>query len=134
MAWTQFMDMHSGGDAKEDPYEYIYIEASADEAVRIFSTRFGHNPNRVTCTCCGEDYSISEAETLEEATGFERGCDWNKTTRRYEDMPGVSRWGYTYVSLDEYRRRKNVLIIPAVEIADNERRGSVPAQGYVWID
>jgi len=52
------MDMHSGGDLKEK-WQYIYIEAPEEEAKVIFYNRFGHNPNRVTCTCCGKDYSIS---------------------------------------------------------------------------
>lgn len=73
--WTRFMDMHSGGGLKEYPYEYIYIEAPEDEAKIIFYNRFGHNPGRVTCTCCGEDYSVSEEELLEQATAFERNCE-----------------------------------------------------------
>jgi len=72
--WTQFMDMHSGGGLKEEPYENIYIEAPLKEAELIFYNMFGHNPNRVTCTCCGEDYSTSEYETLREATAFHRNC------------------------------------------------------------
>ncbi len=71
--WTRFMDMHSGGGLKE-PYGYIYIEAPFEEAKRVFYNRFGHNPERVSCTCCGEDYSIDEHPTIEEATAFERGC------------------------------------------------------------
>lgn len=62
--WTEFMDMHSGGGTKEEPYEYIFIEAPREEAIIIFYNRFGHNPERVTCTCCGDDYSITEYETL----------------------------------------------------------------------
>lgn len=56
---TTFLDMHSGGSRKEE-YGLIAIEAPRDEAELIFYNRFGHNPNRVTCTCCGPDYSISE--------------------------------------------------------------------------
>ena len=54
------MDMHSGGKCKEEPFEHIYIEAPQEEAELIFFNRYGHNPNRVSCTCCGEDYNISE--------------------------------------------------------------------------
>ena len=75
MVWTRFMDMHSGGGTKEPPYEYIYIEAPESEARVIFYNRFGHNPERVTCSCCGDDYSISEEETLQQITAFERNCD-----------------------------------------------------------
>ena len=72
--WTRFWDMHSGGSLKEKPYSHIYIEAPKEEACLIFFNRYGHNPNRVTCTCCGEDYSIDTHESLAQLTGFERGC------------------------------------------------------------
>jgi len=75
ISWTKFMDMHSGGNLKEKQ-GYIYIQAPEKEARIIFYNRFGHNPERVTCTCCGADYSISERETLEEATAYERHCKW----------------------------------------------------------
>ena len=63
MTWTQFWDMHSGGSLKEQ-WQYIYIEAPEDEARVIFYNRFDHSPDRVTCTCCGEDYSVSEDADL----------------------------------------------------------------------
>lgn len=80
MTWTQFMDMHSGGGSKE-PYEYIYIEAPEEEARVIFYNRFGHNPERVSCTCCGDDYSISSEKSLLRLTGYERNCDSLETPR-----------------------------------------------------
>lgn len=110
MPWTQFMDMHSGGGSKEDQ-QYIYIEAPGREAVVIFYNRFGHNPHRVTCTCCGSDYSISESATLDEATQYERG----KRT------------------VQEYMHAEQVLFIRADQITDDERQGDVPDQGYVWV-
>lgn len=64
--WTRFYDIHSGGGAKEK-WGIIYIEAPEQEAKVVFYNRFGHNPDRVTCTCCGNDYSISEYGSLEEA-------------------------------------------------------------------
>ena len=71
--WTTFWGMHSGGGLKE-PYHYIFIEAPEEEAKIIFYNRFGHSPDRVSCTCCGADYSISESKTLAEATAGHRGC------------------------------------------------------------
>lgn len=72
MTWTQFWDMNSGGGPKLE-WSMIYIEAPEEEAKSVFFARFGNNPERVSCTCCGDDYSISEYETLEEATAFHRG-------------------------------------------------------------
>lgn len=72
--WTRFMDMNSGGGSKEE-WEYIYIEAPEDEAKVIFYNRFGHNPERVTCTCCGRDYSIdSEEKIVDLQSAYEAGC------------------------------------------------------------
>ena len=107
--WTRFMDMHSGGGQKED-FVRCYIEAPEAEAVAIFYNRFRHNPNRVTCTCCGEDYSITESETLEDATEYDRG-----------DVPLV-----------EYCKQEGVCVIRASQILTADKAGEVPEQGYVW--
>ena len=72
MVWTRFMDMHSGGRQKLD-WAYIYVEADNDNAAKVFMHRFGRNPNNISCSCCGEDYSFwTEYETLEEATTYDR--------------------------------------------------------------
>jgi hypothetical protein len=154
--WTQFMDMHSGGGSKEK-WNYIYIEAPEKDAVTIFYNMFGHNPHRVTCTCCGEDYSVTESETLEEATGYERGCElgyFNKDgVEISEDEAWIRGEGYvdgcyskyverrdkkysykTYVTLDEYLKKDTIRVIYADEILPQHRTGSVPKQGYVWVD
>jgi len=107
--WTQFWDMHSGGGLKEK-WHYIYIQAPKKEAITIFYNRFGHNPNRVTCTCCGEDYAIDESASLDLVTKYQR----KRTT------------------IDNYCKQKDVLIIFAGQIGDEERKGEVPEQGYVW--
>lgn len=163
MMWTRFMDMHSGGGTKEPPYEYIYIEAPKDEAKVIFYNRFGHNPERVTCTCCGDDYSISSEPTLKRLTGFDRGCNALETPRdargRYK-QPDDDWWRghyylepqeeaeaeargwtvdrrfrlYQYSTLEDYLKRPNVLVVRAEEIKPEERVGEVPAQGYVWVE
>ena len=123
--WTQFWDMHSGGSQKEK-YANIFIEASDEgEAKIIFYNRFGHNPDRVTCTCCGEDYSIDSHESLEQITGFHRGCKYVKGEYIEE--------GYGLLTLEEYAKKDDVLIIYASEIKDEERIGKVPEQGYVWL-
>jgi hypothetical protein len=154
--WTQFWDMNSGGGQKE-PYKIIYIEAPEDEAKVIFYNRFGHNPERVTCTCCGEDYSIDEEETLEKLTGFHRGCAYVYRNAAGEEVSESEAWkigkglqsGYSqgyeerqaerssfnkYFPLAEYLEQESILVIRADEIKPEERAGEVPAQGYVWVD
>ena len=73
--WTHFYDMHSGGGTKEPPYEHIFIEADRDEAVSVFYSAFSHSPERISCTCCGEDYAIYTEESLDQLTGYHRGCE-----------------------------------------------------------
>ena len=110
--WTTFWDMDSGGSQKEQ-WTMIFIEASEDEAVKVFYNRFGHSPSRVTCTCCGDDYSIDEEETIEEATKFHRECSG--------------------LTVAEYGEKEDVLYITKEEIAADEKEGDVPDQGYVWV-
>lgn len=136
MAWTRFMDMHSGGGLKEEPYSYIYIEASEEEARVIFYNRFGHNPERVTCTCCGEDYSISSFESLSQATAYDRGCrhdgvQWLEE-RRKDTYAGKYRTLRSW--LRDKKTKANCLFIRNHAIKDAERRGEIPKQGYVWMD
>jgi len=129
--WTLFWDMHSGGGTKEEPYEKIYIEAPEEEAKVIFYNRFGHNPERVSCTCCGEDYSISESDTLEQASGYHRNCAWNKDAKGYIEKP--NEYNDTFLTVEDYSSQEDVLIIPKSEIKDSERIGDVPSEGYVWV-
>lgn len=161
MVWTSFMDMHSGGGQKLE-WTHIWIEAPQEEAAVIFQNRFGRNPSRVTCTCCGEDYSIDESPNLRLATAFERGCRALETPRdpetgRYKEPddpafhehyylekgedppPGYSvgrSYGLqdSYQTLDEYMQRKGVLFIAAHEIRPEERVGELREEGYVWQD
>ena len=109
------MDMHSGGDSKEK-WEYIYIEAPEDEAKVIFYNRFGHSPERVTCTCCGDDYSIRDGETLAEVSKYKRER------------------GAEIETVEAYSTRESILVIPRKDIKDSERLGDVPRQGYIWCD
>lgn len=88
--FTRFMDMHSGGETKVPPYEYIYIEAPEQIARAVFESRFERNPAYITCHCCGEDYMTSEAESLEMATAYDRDCK---------------------ISLEDYCKRPDVLVI-----------------------
>lgn len=131
--WTQFMDMHSGGDLKLD-WQYIYIEAPQTEAVGVFVSRFGRNPNRITCTCCGEDYSISEDESLEQATAYNRNCRFDRNLGLYveEGDPSRERYRMNYMSLADYLT-SGPLFIRSDEIAPDERRAVPEPEGYVWV-
>lgn len=116
MTVTKFWDMHSGGSQKLG-WDKIYIEAPEDEAIRVFYSRFGRNPYRVTCTCCGEDYSISEHADLEEASVYHRTYKKKKV-----------------LSVSEYLEDGSALFIGAETISRNERNGPEPEpEGYVWV-
>ena len=120
--WTHFWDMHSGGGLKEKQ-QHIFIEASEAKAKVIFYNRFGHNPERVTCTCCGPDYAIDEGRSLEKLTLFHRS--YYKTVHSQEK---------TIMSLKEIEKSKNALIIRKNDIKPEEYEGTVPTQGYVWME
>jgi len=154
--WTRFMDMHSGGGTKEQGYEYIYIEAPQEEAEVVFYNRFGHSPSRVSCTCCGDDYSVTErAGELSEVTAFERNCDYAYFDTKGREVPLEKAWvrgrgmkkgyacGYVersrydfldVIPLDEWLNRGDVLVIYSNDIQPHERVGSVPIQGYQWVE
>ena len=118
MAWTQFWDMHSGGGQKLE-WSQIFIEAPEAEAISVFYSRFERNPNRVSCTCCGEDYAIHERETLEQATEYERG-------------DGPTNRGREVTTLADYINDGGAHFIYAADIKPEERTVYVPAEGYVW--
>jgi len=129
--WTRFFDMHSGGGSKEG-FNFIYIEAPYDLAKLIFYNRFGHNPDRVSCTCCGSDYSIDDAESLEQATGYERGCFFDEDFDKYVECENDC---YDYTPLDKYlEENKDILVIYDKDIKPEEKEGTIPLQGYVWHD
>jgi hypothetical protein len=133
MVWTRFMDMSSGGSRKEG-FSKLYIEAPEEEAKVIFYNRFGHNPERVTCTCCGEDYSIDgDNETLEEASQYDRRDGWDDDAKvvplEQWLADGVDLSGFTYRD----GSRDKIAVIYAADIKPEEREGSVPTEGYVWV-
>lgn len=134
--WFNFSDMHSGGGLKEKPYKNIYIEChSQQEAEVIFYNRFGHSPCRVTCTCCGEDYSISSDETFEQASAFDRNCRWDDTVKCYLEEPDRQyNSAAQLITVEDYKKLPSVLVIPASEITEDERVGDLPVQGYIWVD
>lgn len=131
--WTRFMDMHSGGRCKESPYEKIYIEAPEEQARIIFYNKFGHNPDRVTCTCCGSDYSYDDYSSFAEASAYDRNCKYVKDKGYVEEPRESSYTTYELVKIDDYKANENVLVITKSEIEDVWRKGEVPEEGYVWM-
>lgn len=144
--WTRFVDMNSGGGRKEK-WAYIYIEAPEAEAKAIFFNRFGHNPDRVSCTCCGRDYSTDEEATLEQSTAYERNCEYDDKKKKYVERQKQSAmdirakcrtkdtdpWGL-HITLAQYIKRDDVMVIRKKDIKAKERKADIPQQGYVWVD
>ncbi len=111
--FTLFYDMHSGGECQEPPFEQIYIEAEEDEARTIFYHRFGHSPEDVCCSCCGENYWLFEGETLEELSARDRGC---RAIRGDVYDLRTAR-----VSVETFEKRPDILVIRACQIQPFER-------------
>jgi hypothetical protein len=111
--WTEFMDMHSGGYAKVHndagkEVSHIFIELPEATARYYFERKFGHNPDWIACSCCGENYSVSTHATLEEATEYERSeyiYNHNGFTNKKQTIP-----------LERYMKRDNVIIINSDEV------------------
>jgi hypothetical protein len=131
VVWTQFGDMNSGGSQKEK-FDKCYIEAPEEEAKSVFYSRFGHNPERVTCTCCGSDYSISESPSLEQASAYHRGCKWDDETRGYVEKSAGKSYS-KYMTVEEYIESGHAHVIYAKDIEPHERHVDLPEQGYVWM-
>ena len=151
--WTHFWDMSSGGSRKEK-FKHCFIEAPEEEAKIIFYNRFGHNPERVSCTCCGEDYAISQEDDLLALTAYQRGCrsayfkdgvelsesesTWDirkndsSITWSYIEEAETTKYSKTYIALEDYMKSDDTCFIFANEIKDEERIGDVPEQGYIW--
>jgi len=75
--WTEFYDLCTGGYIKT-PYKRIYIEAPKEVAIGLFCKRFERVPVHMSCECCDDDYAVREDRTLEEASSYARGCDWDE--------------------------------------------------------
>lgn len=153
--WTRFMDMHSGGGQKLD-WAYIFIEAPENEAMLIFQNMFDRNPNRVTCTCCGDDYSTGEHETLEQATAYDRGCAYVYVDPDGKEVPeseafisgkglvngckgmyaerACTKYSFSkgYMSLPEYLEKGGKKVVYAGTIRPEHRKGELHEEGYVW--
>lgn len=118
--WTRFMDRHSGGRTKEQNWDKIYIELPKAQAELYFYHRFGHSPYRVSCTCCGDDYSVYEYPTLEEACEYDR--------KNFRSKP---------IRFEEWIKHPEVRVINAEEIGDVTKLRlptRLPRQGHVWVD
>jgi hypothetical protein len=155
--------MNSGGGQKEK-WGQIFIEAPRDEAIAVFYARFGHNPERVSCTCCGEDYAIDTDGSLAAITAYERrlrSVQRSDGQRREPDVYPTQN-GTSYLepgeevpegfklsdltrhydphgekqgqTLGDYLAKGDALVIYAIDIAPSERSAEVPKQGYVWQD
>lgn len=97
---TRFMDMHSGGFLKT-PYTHIYIDEPLGEAIKTFKDLFKEDPDAVACTCCGNNFVYEEYESLEEATAYDRGAEWNDHGYDYKTAK---------MSVEEYFSGKNKVI------------------------
>ena len=122
MVWTHFWDMHSGGDLKVSPFDHIYIEASERDAMSVFYARFGFNPHRISCSCCGEDYSVSEYKTFKEASCFQRG---DRISKLQPEPTNIT-------SVKDYKKQEDVKVIRAKEIVDTEKSHVLHEEGWVW--
>ena len=139
---TRFMDMHSGGYAK-NAFDKCYIACDARRALIYFTENFGC-PDDVACTCCGCNYSyddVGDESDLVHSTGYDRNAKdvyYDDQGNRYrhlgyrEKIDGVPEYAYVDCNdkevrycrdwrmeyeggddLDEYLGRDDVLFVSA---------------------
>lgn len=112
-AWTYFHDMMTAGFRKFHDYDQIFVQGTKDSATELFTKVTGLNPANESCDCdiCrGADYSVIEFQDLFQATGFERGCQYDLTLKAYLEKSG----GFPampYMDLGEFLDKYNVLVI-----------------------
>jgi hypothetical protein len=108
--WTSFMDITPDEFVREF-YEMVYIEAPKSEALVVFYNRFGYNEYKT---------SVVFEDSLEQLTGFHRKCTWDEKNVCYDTNTGIS--------ISEYEKQPDVLMIRADEINDEEKIGDLPAK------
>lgn len=103
--WTIFTDSHSGGKQKLE-WEIILLEVGEKHAPSFFEELFGRDPDHITCSCCGSDYSWDEYETIEKATGYYRNCDY-KIGEGYVESPSpdCKKYKWEYITVEQLLER-----------------------------
>lgn len=108
--WTLFADAYADGKLKFKAFEWIIVEGKEEDALSLFMDITNVDPKKVTCTCCGQHYSIREFDSVFQATAFERGCCYDMTLECYveeiSDFPIIH-----YTTVEDFIDRDNVLII-----------------------
>lgn len=84
--WTEFNDNHSGGNIKIPPYGSIWIELPEELAVLFFVEHFDRSPYYVSCSCCGEDYSIYTHKRLKVSDNDVDFCGNKNLVIRFNDL------------------------------------------------
>lgn len=110
--WTRFRDMHSGGGQKTG-FDHIYVELPERQAVTWFKQYFNRNPYNTTCRTCGDDFSISEGESIQKLTSFQRNARVNDDGTEVPE----STWG-KYLTLEEYGDLDEAFIMSAFNLED----------------
>lgn len=120
----KFTDMNSGGFTKSK-YKTILIDCDNEtEAIELFEAWFDRHPRNITCNCCGYDYSISDFDSLEDATALDRMCQMSQDYETFQEKPSTdedaeyfSKFN-KYVTFDEYIEfSTDVLVIKMVDTA-----------------
>jgi len=136
--------------------DFLRLEDQVGNIQNNYCAKCTRNPNRVTCTCCGEDYSVSEHENLEQATAYERECRSAWFDKHGKEIPQEEAWvpgkgcvdgaygkyveeqrvEYShdpYRTLEEYLKDPSALFIFAKDIKPSEQKGQLRKEGYVWL-
>jgi len=107
--WTEFFDKCPGGKLQTS-WAYIYVEKPEQEAIEVFKAALKLDPTDVHSSQCGEDYARYEHETLQEATAYRRGCEFNSHAGDWLETQCKTQM-HKYQPLNEFLKRQDVLVL-----------------------
>lgn len=108
--WTEFRDCCSGG-CTNTIYGEIHIQLPEEDAIKYFNWKFDVDAeNDINCHCCGNNWSISEYESLLDALQYEflieyETSEW-RNKAQYEQVMETFGWRYAIAIEDAYKLLK----------------------------
>ena len=102
--WTHIWDMHGGGNTKTDCH-HIFIQPNEEDAMRWANWKWSIHPYDVTCSCCGNDFSIDEGQ-LGDLAAFH----FTKSDEYDKKLPHDIKWKYV-IPQKEVAKRMFMCII-----------------------
>lgn len=106
--WTLFEDAFAEATTKFHEYESIIVQGNLEKALPLFKAITKVDPYKITCQCCEQHFSIRDYDSVFQATGNYRNCNYDKELNCYVEAQGI--YGI-FIPLEEFLKKENTLII-----------------------